>query len=61
MRRRARALMLQGTGSHVGKTLLAAALCRAFREAGHDVAPFKAQNMALNAYVTRDGGLMGVR
>jgi adenosylcobyric acid synthase len=47
--------MLQGTASHVGKTLLTAALCRAFREAGHDVAPFKAQNMALNAYVTRDG------
>lgn len=59
MRRRARALMLQGTGSHVGKTLLTAALCRAFREAGHDVAPFKAQNMALNAYVTREGGEMG--
>lgn len=51
--------MLQGTGSHVGKTLLTAALCRAFREAGRDVAPFKAQNMALNAYVTRDGGEMG--
>jgi adenosylcobyric acid synthase len=59
VRRRARALMLQGTGSHVGKTLLTAALCRAFREAGHDVAPFKAQNMALNAYVTREGGEMG--
>jgi adenosylcobyric acid synthase len=59
MRRGARAIMLQGTGSHVGKTLLATALCRAFREAGHDVAPFKAQNMALNAYVTRDGGEMG--
>jgi adenosylcobyric acid synthase len=51
--------MLQGTGSHVGKTVLTAALCRALREAGHDVAPFKAQNMALNAYVTRDGGEMG--
>ena len=47
--------MLQGTGSHVGKTLLTAARCRASREAGRDVAPFKAQNMALNAYVTRDG------
>ncbi len=51
--------MLQGTGSHVGKTVLTAALCRAFREAGRDVAPFKAQNMALNAYVTRDGGEIG--
>jgi adenosylcobyric acid synthase len=51
--------MLQGTGSHVGKTVLTAALCRLFREDGCDVAPFKAQNMALNAYVTRDGGEMG--
>ncbi len=59
MRRRARAVMLQGTGSHVGKTVLTAALCRAFREAGRDVAPFKSQNMALNAYVTRDGGEIG--
>src|SRR5262249_55563988 len=59
VRRTARALMLQGTGSHVGKTVLATALCRALRDAGHDVAPFKAQNMALNAYVTRDGGEMG--
>jgi adenosylcobyric acid synthase len=59
VRRSARALMLQGTGSHVGKTVLVAGLCRLFREAGHDVVPFKAQNMALNAYVTREGGEMG--
>lgn len=51
--------MLQGTGSHVGKSVLTAALCRVFRDAGRDVAPFKAQNMALNAYVTADGGEIG--
>ncbi|MHC4198155.1 MAG: nucleotide-binding protein, partial [Planctomycetota bacterium] len=55
----ARAIMIQGTGSNVGKSLSASALCRIFRRAGHRVAPFKAQNMALNSYVTRDGGEMG--
>jgi adenosylcobyric acid synthase len=59
VRRRARALMLQGTGSHVGKTVLVAALCRIFRDQGWRVAPFKAQNMALNAYVTADGSEIG--
>lgn len=50
-----KALMLQGTGSNVGKTILATALCRIFLEEGMRVAPFKSQNMALNSYVTRDG------
>lgn len=53
------AIMFQGTGSHVGKSLLAAALCRILFQDGVPVVPFKAQNMALNAYVTRDGGEMG--
>lgn len=47
--------MIQGTGSNVGKSLLTTALCRIFLEDGYRAAPFKVQNMALNAYVTRDG------
>ena len=48
-------VMLAGTGSDVGKRVIAAALCRIFRQDGYHPAPFKAQNMALNSYATPDG------
>ncbi|MDO5399576.1 MAG: cobyric acid synthase [Eubacteriales bacterium] len=57
--KRAKCIMVQGTMSGAGKSLLCAALCRIFRQDGYRAAPFKSQNMALNSYVTRDGLEMG--
>ena len=55
----ARKIMIQGTMSNAGKSLLAAGLCRIFAQDGFRTVPFKSQNMALNSFITRDGGEMG--
>ena len=52
-------IMIQGTMSNAGKSLLAAGLCRVLRQDGYTVAPFKSQNMALNSFITASGGEMG--
>lgn len=56
---KAKCIMVQGTMSGAGKSLLCAALCRIFKQDGYKVAPFKSQNMALNSYVTGNGMEMG--
>ena len=59
MKRNHKNIMLLGTGSNVGKSIIAAGLCRVFYQDGYSVAPFKSQNMALNSYITKDGKEMG--
>ncbi|MFE5428820.1 cobyric acid synthase [Peribacillus simplex] len=56
---KARSIMIQGTSSDVGKSLICTAFCRVFSNKGLRVVPFKSQNMALNSYVTLDGGEIG--
>jgi len=55
----AKAIMIQGTMSNAGKSLITAGLCRIFKQDGYRVAPFKSQNMALNSFITKEGLEMG--
>jgi len=56
---KSKSIMIQGTGSHAGKSVTVAAICRILKQDGYNVCPFKSQNMALNSYVTAAGGEMG--
>ena len=55
----AKSIMVQGTMSNAGKSLITAGLCRIFRQDGYRAAPFKSQNMALNSFITSEGLEMG--
>ncbi|HAJ94671.1 MAG TPA: cobyric acid synthase CobQ [Actinobacteria bacterium] len=59
MAKDSKSLMIQGTSSHVGKSIAVAAICRILKQDGYSVCPFKSQNMALNSYITASGGEMG--
>ena len=59
MKRKAKPIMIQGTMSNVGKSVLAGGLCRVLVQDGYRTAPFKSQNMALNSYITEEGLEMG--